>query len=64
MRMGWRGGLFGIGLDMSETGPTLNHAAFPVGVASGERGDLVEEILIDKYFADPLLAALVVSISL
>lgn len=62
--MGWRGGLFGIGLDMSEAGPTLNHAAFPVGVASGERGDLVEEISINEYFEDSLLAALVISISL
>lgn len=29
MRLAWRGGLFGIGLDMSEAGATLNHAAFP-----------------------------------
>lgn len=37
-------------IDMSEAGATLNHAAFPVGVASGERGDLVGEILINEYF--------------
>lgn len=62
--MGWRGGLFGIGLDMSEAGPTLNHAAFPVGVGSGERGDLVEEIVINRYFASAQPSALSTSTSL
>lgn len=64
MEMGWLGGLFGIGLDMSEAGATLNHAAFPVGVGSGERGDLVEVRMINRYFFNQRLHPSQASISL